>query len=116
MRKDELFVGRKVWIKPNPLYKEDYPNGYVETVVTNIGTKLFQVKDDIRPRTKYRIKGLEEATVYHRKGYILLDIEGQEDFDRKEQLIIKVRKHFNSRLVYNESEETIQKVISLLGL
>lgn len=116
MKPEDIFVGRKVWIKPNPLHAEKYEGDYIETEVTEVGLKLFSVKDDIRPRVKYHIKTLEEATHYHRKAYILLSIDGVEDFDRREQLIIKIRKYFNSRMVYNESEENLNNVIELLQL
>lgn len=116
MKKEELFVGKKVWLKPSALYRDLYDKDYVETEIAHIGLKLITLKDDIRPRVKYRLSNLKESTSSPHKGCILLSMDGVEDFDRKEQLIIRVRKHFNSRTIYNESEENILKVIELLKL
>lgn len=94
------------------MYEEDY----IPVEVTVVGTKRFQVNDPVRPRVKYNIKTMEEATVYYNKSLILFSIDGLADFDRLEQLIIKVRKYFNSRAVYNETEENLNKVIEILDL
>lgn len=113
----ELFVGRKVWLKPNPLYRDLYAEPYTETKVSYVGTTRFKVEDSVRPSyITYSIRTMKECTDNKYKGEILLSIDGLEDFDRKEQLIIRVRRYFNSRAVYNESEDNLNKVIKLLNL
>lgn len=113
----DLFVGKKVWLKPNPLYVDKYPSEYYETKITRVGLSIFEIVDPIRPKnTKYHKKTLREVNQTQYKGEIVLDMEGVEEFDRKEQLIIKIRKYFNSRYVYNEDSERLKEVIEILKL
>ena len=113
----DLFVGKRVWLKPNPLYVDKYLEGYFETTITKIGTSCFFVNDPNRPAyVKYHIKTLKEVNVTPYKGEIILDKDGAEEFDKKEQLIIKIRRFFNSRAAYNEDNEKLKNIISLLKL
>ena len=116
MAHKEIFVGRKVWIKPAKLYSEQYKKDYIETTITKVGLSVFQVEDAVRPKcNKYHIGTLEEVTPSLNKNKILLDMQDG-GFDRLEQRIIKIRKHFNSRAVYGETEEDLDKIINLLQL
>jgi hypothetical protein len=115
MDPNELFVGRKVWLKPNPLIKHLYPDPYFETEITYVGLKLFQIRDPNKADyVNYRIKNLTENVKTPQKGVVLLSIDGLEDFDRREQKIIRVRKYFNSRAVYNETESNLDAIIDIL--
>lgn len=116
MKSSKLFVGKEVWLKPNPLHRELYGEDYVKTKIRSIGTKNFTIEDDERPNAFYRIVTMKEVTEYSRKAEILLSIDGLDNFDKKEQLIIRVRRYFNSGIVYNCSEEDLNKVIEILHL
>ena len=117
MQHNDLFVGKKVWLRPNPLYRDRYPNDLVETTISKVGLTCFWIDDPIRPPyVKYHIKTLKEAYSDNYKGEILLSIDGIEEFDKKEQLIIKIRKYFNSRAVYNEENEKLKQIIDILQL
>jgi hypothetical protein len=117
MEANDIFLGRKVWLRPNPLYREKYTEDLVETYVSLIGTVNFNVADTTRGvHLRYNIKTLKEVNNTNYKGEIVLNKDGDLEFDKKEQLIIKVRKYFNSRAVYNEDNEKIRQVIELLNL
>lgn len=113
----EIFVGRKVWLKPNPKYRDLYTDDYFETEVTVVGLELFGIKDpNRRSSLVYRINTMKENSTSPTKGEVFLSIDGVEDFERIEQKLIKIRRYFNSRLCYNELESNLDEIIRLLNL
>lgn len=119
MNREGIYVGQKVWIKPNPLDRGLYPDGtdYWPTEITYVGAKLFRVKELVRAdRTNYLIESLTENNKTNYQAEILLSLDGVLEFDRKEQLIIKIRKHFNSRDVYQEEDDKLRQIIEILEL
>ena len=116
--KDQIYVGRKVYIKPSEFQRPKYSDDYVATEVIWVGNKKFKVKDDVRPNISYYLHNLKEVISKMNPSFILLSLPGDtgEDFDKKENLIITIRRHFNSRAVQQESEEILEKIVKLLGL
>lgn len=113
----ELFVGRKVWLKPNPLIRDQYLSDYVETEITYVGTSRFKIKDENKADyVTYRISDMKEHNVTPTKGEVLLSIDGVDDFERREQKMFKIRRYMNSRKAYNTTEENLDQIIALLKL
>jgi len=112
---DEIYVGRKVYIKPGEYQRPKYSDDFVPTEITWVGRKNFKVRDSVKPDSKYHIHNLKECIGRINNNIILLELPREEDL-RKNKLIIKVRKYFNSRAIQEESEENLEKVIELLGL
>ena len=60
--KEELKVGRKVFLKPvNNMVRYGY-NKILESEITKVGRKYFYIKQF--PKNKYRIEDLEEESEY----------------------------------------------------
>lgn len=119
INKDEIFVGRKVYLKPSEYHLEDYGGQeLVETEVSWVGNNRFKVKGDRNDIVSYNLHNLLEYKRRVNSCQILLAPPGEEDiaFERKQKLLIKIRKHFNSRAAFNEEESTLEKVIELLKL
>jgi hypothetical protein len=117
MEQDELFEGRKVFIKPADFHLEKYPSELVATEIDWIGLKRFTVVDTYRKNVEYHIHNLTECGVANNNVILLKEPgEEEENFARKEKLIITIRRYFNSRAIYNETEANLEKVIDILNL
>lgn len=119
IRNDDIFVGRKVYIKTSEYSREDYGGQeYVETEVSWVGNRVFKVKNDRNKYVTYNLHTMYEAIRKVNRCQIVLNLPGEKEvsFERKKKLLIKVRAYFNSRAALEESEENLEKVIELLKL
>lgn len=118
MKPGEIYVGRKVFLKPSEFHKHKYGDAdLVPLEVATVGLKRFTLKDPVRSYVEYHIHNLKECAKVNGCTVLLSEPgEEEENFARREKLIISIRRHFNSRAVYNESEETLEKIIDILKL
>lgn len=110
-------VGDTVWLQPNPLYEDKYPEGYFETEITYLGRTKFKVRDPNRSSyVSYNVVSLKENEGGSRyKGIVFLEKPNPKKTPH-EQMIIEIRKHFNSRNIYEEPVENLEKIMEILGL
>ena len=119
IRNDNIYVGRKVYIKTSDATRASYGDKeYVETEVSWVGNRTFKVRNDRHEYVRYSLITLEEVDKKVNNCQIVFNLPGEEElnFERKKKLLIRVRSYFNSRAALEESEENLEKVIELLKL
>ena len=102
----QIQVGQTVYLEPTA-YAAHRNKDIVETVVTKVGRKYFEVKNR---RERFNLEKMCEITCYTPSWHIYLSKKEIEDKNEKETLISRLRKLFQNYNNINLSLEQLREI------
>lgn len=89
----KIQIGQTVYLEPG-INKSRYNKDIIETTVTKVGNKYFQLENN--SRKKYEIDTLKEVSEYCADYYVYLTRQEIEDKNEREKLTSYLRQMFGA--------------------